>query len=270
MNKLQKLQEILQDLESVLVAYSGGVDSALLLAVAQRTLGEDQVLAVTASSELIPAEEISAATELARRLGVRHLIVPASDLDNPELAANTPQRCYHCKKHRFLLLLELAKQYELRWLVEGSNLDDLNDYRPGARAVQELGIKSPLQEAGLTKAEIRRLAKEIDLPVWNKPASPCLATRIPYGIPLTGDVLQRIDEAESYLRKQLGISQLRIRHHQDVARLELPVERLAQMAAKPWADIIVQELKRLGYTYVTLDLAGYRTGSMNENLEMPR
>lgn len=266
MNKLALLHDRLHELESVLVAYSGGVDSSLLLAAAKRALGH-KVLAVTASSELISPEEIAGAKELAAQLGVRHMVVSVQDLDNTGFTANNPDRCYHCKKYRFQLLLKLAQAEGLKWVVEGSNMDDLSDYRPGHRAVEELGIKSPLREAGLTKAEIRSAACQWDLPVWNKPAKPCLATRIPYGTPITRGALERIGKAETCLVNLLGHPQVRVREHGTLARLEIPRELFALVMDSSMAQSIYEQMQKLGYSYTALDLLGYRQGSMNESLE---
>jgi len=265
MNKLILLERSLQNLKSVLVAYSGGVDSSLLLAVSHRVLGSN-VLAVTAVSEIMTEKEITGARTFAQKLGARHLLVPAGDLENPEFIKNSPERCYYCKKHRFLLLKELAIRHNLQWVVEGSNFDDISDYRPGMQAVRELGIKSPLQEAGLTKKEIRTLAKEIGLPSWDKPAQPCLATRIPYGLPITREALERINKAEAFLTSLLGHEQARVRDHGSIARLELPPEDFSLIIKPSVASSIYREMKTLGYTYIALDLLGYRQGSMNENL----
>jgi len=268
MEKIKKLESIVREMGSMLVAYSGGVDSALLLAVSSAILG-DKVLAVTAASELSPPGEVEEAAALARSLGAKHLIIRVKDLENDQFTANTPERCYYCKKQRFLSLKELAAQHSLNWVAEGSNVDDLRDYRPGHKAVTELGIRSPLLEAGLTKAEIRQIARDKGLSVWNKPAMPCLVTRLPYGVPITPQTLQRIGQAESLLSELLGIKEIRVREHGDIARLEMPREHFAQVLDPKLAGKIYKELKELGYSYIALDILGYRQGSMNENIMLP-
>lgn len=269
MNNSLKLENILHDLGSALVAYSGGVDSALLLACAHSVLGGN-VLAVTAVSEIMTDREIIDAQELAQQLGVRHVLVPAGDLDNPDFVKNSPERCYYCKKHRFLLMKELAQKHNLRWVVEGSNLDDFNDYRPGLRAVREMGVRSPLLEAGFSKAEVREMAKEMGLSVWNKPSEPCLATRIPYNRPITRAAVERINKAEAFLAVFLGQGsrqvRVRVRDHGDIARLEIPPEFYPLVCTAFAAQTIYREMRSLGYTYTALDLLGYRQGSMNESI----
>lgn len=263
--KLNKLLQLLKEMESLLVAYSGGVDSSLLLAAASQALG-DKVLAVTAVSELMSKDEIREAQDLARSLGVRHQLLYVDDLGNKDFAANPPDRCYHCKKFRFLQLKELAEKENLHWVAEGSNLDDLTDYRPGHLAVAELGIRSPLKEVGLTKQEIRTLARQLNLPVWNKPAKPCLATRIPYGTPITKESLTRIGQAESFLSEILQTDQIRVREHGDLARLEISRDLFPRLLEEKTSKSVYSELKKIGYSYIAMDILGYRLGSMNETL----
>jgi len=250
----------------VLVAYSGGVDSTFLLRVVLEVLGEN-VLAVTAKSPIHPSSESATAGEMARWLGAKHLFVETDELDDPDFARNPPERCYLCKCWLFAKLQELAEEHSLREVLEGSNYDDLGEYRPGLRALRELGVRSPLAEAGLTKAEIRALSRQMGLPTWDKPAQACLATRFPYGEFLTPEKLGRVEEAEEFLRS-LGLGQLRVRSHGPLARVEVSQEEMSRFLHK--ASKVVKKLKELGYTYTTLDLEGYRRGSMDELLKEGR
>ncbi len=260
MDKLRRLKHILSEMHSVVVAYSGGVDSSLLLKVARDVLGE-RALAVTAVSPSMPARERAEAQALAHLIGARHVLMASHELDDPRYAANTPQRCYFCKSIVFGQLVEYARREGYRCVVDGSNVDDLNDYRPGHQAAEELGVRRPLQEAGFTKADIRRLARELGLPNWNKPSAACLASRIPYGSPVTAQTLDQIEQAELVLR-HMGLGQLRVRHHERLARIEVEAEDMAGVLAA--REQIVEQFKALGYTYITLDLVGFRSGSMNE------
>ncbi|GAB6158570.1 ATP-dependent sacrificial sulfur transferase LarE [Desulfotomaculum varum] len=260
--KHRKLVEILQQYQQVLVAYSGGVDSTLLLAVATRVLGE-RVLAVTAVSATSTAAEVQAAKELARSLGVRHLVVATDEMQHREFTDNSPRRCYYCKRVRFSRLLEIAHQNKITWVADGSNLDDLQDYRPGLQALKELGVRSPLLEAGLTKTDIRLLSRRLALPTWNKPADPCLASRIPYGEEITAEKLCRVEEAELFLRS-LGFSPVRVRHPEGEARVEILEQQFAQLTGL--AERVTEQFKKLGFNRITLDLCGFRSGSLNEEL----
>lgn len=264
--KFLKLKDIIRGYGRVLVAYSGGTDSAFLLAVASRVLG-DQVLAVTAVSATSTAAEIQEAGALAQQLGVRHLVVYSKEMQLREFIENSPLKCYHCKHARFSDLQEIARQNKIPRVLDGSNLDDVNDYRPGMKAVEELGVRSPLREAGLTKAEIRELSRQLGLPTWDKPSSPCLASRIPYGQEITEEKLRRVEEAERFLN-HLGFSPVRVRHYLREACLEVPREqflRLAELSVK-----ITEQFKELGFTRVKLDLSGFRSGSLNEELGMDK
>lgn len=261
--KLAMLKARLTALGSLLVAYSGGVDSTFLLDVAREVLPAGRVLAVTAASPTYFKEEVEEAERVGRAMGVRHAVIESHEFELPEFRANPPDRCYHCKKDLFTALTDMAKANGLAAVADGANASDLADYRPGARAGAELGVISPLQEVGLTKDEIRLLSRERDLPTWNKPALACLASRFPYGAEITADALRRVGGLERFLHG-LGFTQVRARHHDAIVRLELvPAEMEKALAHR---EAIAAEAKRLGYTYCALDLLGYRTGSMNLTL----
>ena len=265
-SKKQNLVEILEGLGQVAVAFSGGVDSSYLLAVCIDVLGPEHVLAVTVDSPLLPRAELDTAREVAHTLGARHLIVPFNELELPAVRANPPDRCYYCKRARFEALLTIARSSGDLRVLHGENADDHLDYRPGARAARELGVRAPLAEAGLTKAEIRTLSQARGLPTWNHPPAACLASRVPYGTPLTREALARIEQAENALHALLPALQLRVRDHYPLARIELPPEAFARIAEEPLRAEIVAQLHAAGYLYVTLDLDGYRMGSLNEEL----
>lgn len=262
--KLRGLKDNLAKMGSVLIAYSGGVDSAFLASVAAEVLGE-RALAVSASSPVHPAHERAAAELLAGELGLRFTAVESNELEDARFVANPPDRCYYCKQGLFQQLRTIAAAQNLEWIADGSNYDDLADYRPGREALTELGVRSPLLEAGLTKEEIRTLSRKRGLPTWDRPSSPCLASRIPYGIPVTLDILQRIAAGEAHLR-DLGIRECRLRHHGSIARIEVDGEGMSLLLNDRVRRDVVAQIKALGYTYVALDLAGYRSGSLNEGL----
>lgn len=264
--KLNNLKEILLNLDSVLVAYSGGVDSTFLLKVCQDVL-KGEVLAVIAKSPTYPLKELDSATEMARTLSVRYRIIDTNELERQHFVANSADRCYYCKNELFSRLKQIAAEDGLRNIADGSNYDDLNDHRPGTRAAAEFGVRHPLQEAKLTKEEIRLLSREMGLATWGKPSLACLASRFPYGTPITEEALITIDEAENYLHN-LGVGQLRVRHYGTTARIEVDPEDMPLMCDKENRQRIVRYFKGLGYRYITLDLAGYRTGSMNEGLSL--
>jgi len=258
-DKMQLLKGLLGSLENVVLAYSGGVDSSFLLSVANEVLG-DKVLVVTAKSPTFPESEYRFAEEFTRGLRSKFLSIDVDQLSQPELASNPPERCYYCKRQLFDILKKIAVENNAGWVIDGSNLDDQKDYRPGSRALKELGIRSPLIEAGFTKEEIRKCAKESGFSFWNKPSSACLASRVPYGIPISKETLDAIDRAEELLRI-FGFSQVRVRHHGNTARIEIQISEIEKLIA--YREKVVMGFKALGYTYIVLDLEGYRTGSLN-------
>lgn len=260
--KLDSLTEILKSLGSVAIAYSGGVDSTFLSKVAFDTLG-DNALAITARSETYPRSEFEEASKLAGKIGIRHKVIVSEELDIPEFSDNPVNRCYYCKKELLTKLKEIAMEQGIKHVLDGSNFDDLDDYRPGMQAVEELDVRSPLKEAELTKADIRELSKRMGLPTWDKPSFACLASRFPYGNGITREKLTAVGEAEIFLR-ELGIRQLRVRHHDKIARIEVAEDDMGILLQN--RKQVLNKLKELGYIYVTMDLQGYRTGSMNEVL----
>jgi len=258
--KEARLRELLAGCDGAVIAFSGGVDSTYLAKVAHDVLG-NKVLMVTAASPALPENELQAAKNIAARYGFPQTCIRTNELENELYCSNPPDRCYYCKREIMEKMWQIAREHGFDCVFDGANVDDAGDFRPGARAAKELGVRSPLQEAGLTKEEIRSLSQKYGLLTWNKPSSACLATRIPYGERITAEKLARVGAAEAYLRT-LGIEQVRVRQHQQLARIEVLPEDLPVVLGQK--EQITDRLKALGFTYVTVDLQGYRTGSMNE------
>jgi uncharacterized protein len=262
--KLNILRDYIRALGSVAVAFSGGVDSAFLLKVAYEVLA-DKAIAVTARSSTFPQREYKEATDFAEKLGVRHITIDSEELDIEGFSQNPANRCYFCKHELFSKILEVAIKEGIEYIADGSNTDDLGDYRPGLKAVNELKVVSPLKESLMTKEDIRLLSREMNLATWNKPAFACLASRFPYGQEITAEKLKMVDHAEQYLL-DLGFRQVRVRHHGDIARIEVSADERAKFFDLKTMDNISDRFKEIGFIYVSLDLKGYRTGSMNETL----
>jgi len=263
--KFDRLKEIFHSMQKVLVAYSGGVDSTLLLRVAMDSLGEGNVLAVTASSPLYPHRELERAKKMSREMGVRHIVIESNELEIEGFSKNPPNRCYYCKRKLFEELVALAGEEGIDSVVEGSTLDDDKDHRPGMAAVQELGIRSPLKEAMFTKEEVRALSNALGLSTWDKPSFACLASRFPYGEEITVEGLKMVNQAEEFLFG-LGFKQVRVRHYGRLARIEVNPEEVERFLEPRLRGDVIRRLKAMGYSYITLDLEGFRSGSMNEVL----
>jgi uncharacterized protein len=261
MDKLRRLKSILKSMDSVLVAYSGGVDSTFLLKVAQGVLPKDKLLAVTADSSTYPRGELNFSSKIAKSLGVRHTIIKTGELQNKRFASNPVNRCYFCKLELFSRLKNIAAKHKLNFVLDASNVSDKKDFRPGNRAKEKLGIRSPLEEAGFSKEDIRSLSRKLKLVTWDKPSLACLASRVPYGTKISKAILKRIDKAEAGLRK-LGFKQVRVRHYNGLCRIEVAKKDINRLINK--RDEAVASLKQLGYNYITIDLEGYRSGSLNE------
>lgn len=262
--KLDHLRSIIKSMESVAVAFSGGVDSTFLLKVAKEVLN-DRIIAVTARSDMFVSNEYTDAKALAASFNVPLITVESDAIELPEVWQNSPDRCYYCKKAIFSTVLKIATEHHLHVVADGTHAGDTDDYRPGMRALQELGIRSPLKEAGLTKPEIRQLSQQMNLPTSGKPSMACLASRFPYGIPITPEKLHQVASAEAVLH-DLGFDQVRVRHHETLARIEVPPDSMMRLSDPDTRNLLIKTFKKLGYHYITLDLQGYRTGSMNEVL----
>lgn len=267
--KTEKIKSLIHEMDSVLVAFSGGVDSTLVLALAHEVLGKN-ALGVTAQSASVPDREMKASRELAGEIGARHLVIKTDEMSNPNYRANPANRCYHCKSELYSNLKKIADQENISHILNGTNTDDLGDYRPGLDSAREHGVHSPLVAAGFNKQEVRELSRMMELSIWNKPAMACLSSRIPYGQPVTAEKLSMVEQAEDLLLS-LGFKQLRVRHHGDLARIELGQSEMPRYLGNDDTQKIVRKkFKALGFETVVLDPEGYRMGSLNAALETPK
>lgn len=264
--KYDDLRKRVKELESCVIAFSGGVDSALLARVAADALAHEKVVLVTATSETFTREELIRAEKLAREIGLKHVVVNTPELQNPEFNCNPPDKCYHCKKIRYGGLDEMRKELGFKYIADGTNADDSGDFRPGERAAKEMGVRHPLKEAGITKAEVREISRKLGLSNWNLSSQACLASRIPYGTPLTAELLEKVGAAEKAVKEAWELDNIRIRHFGDTAKIEVSQDKIGIVADERKRKRVVELLKGFGYKYVTLDLQGYRSGSMNESL----
>jgi uncharacterized protein len=264
--KLDHLRTIFTPMPAALVAFSGGVDSTFVLKVAYDVLG-DRVLALTTTSPTMPDQDRRSALAMAAQIGARHLVIESNELEIPGYAGNPLNRCYLCKHNLFTVCEAKARELAIETIVDGLNLDDLHDYRPGIKAAAELRVRHPLVEAELSKAEIRELSRALGLPTWDRPASPCLSSRFPYGTTITEDALRKVERGEEFLHV-LGFEVARVRYHGDVARLEVEASQLPHLLAAEVRDRVDRQLKQLGFRFVTVDLKGFRSGSLNEGLKL--
>jgi len=262
--KYEDLKQRLARLKSICIAFSGGVDSTLLLYVAHQVLG-DQVMGITVRASMYSDREMEEAQEFIKKIGIKHLFVEADEYSIPEFVENGKERCYYCKRAIFTKIKRVATQYKIGYVADGTIADDVFDYRPGMRALDELGVISPLKAVGLTKVEIRELSKELNLPTWNKPSMACLASRIPYGVTITPERLALVEKGENYLFDH-GFTQFRVRYHHDIARIEIIPQEENKFLKPDFKAQTIAYFKEIGFTYVVLDLGGYRVGSMNEVL----
>ncbi len=267
--RYQRLQEILRALESVAVAFSAGVDSTFLLKVAVDTLGPENVVAVTGRSDSLARAEFEETRKLAQSIGAEHVVLDTNEFENPNYTANPQNRCYFCKSALFTQMKPFIGERGINAMVSGTNADDLGDFRPGIEAGREQGVRSPIAEAGLTKDDLRILSERLGLPTYDKPASPCLSSRIPYGEEVTSEKLRMIEAGETFLR-ELGIRECRVRHHNNLARIEVPPELIPKLAEPETAARIDEHFRSLGFSYVSLDLRGFRSGSLNEVIAFRR
>jgi len=262
---LDKLIKVIKPLQSVAVGFSGGVDSSVVTAAAVQALGANNVLAVTAQSETLPARELDDACQLAAYIGVPHAVIPTRELENTSFSANPPDRCYYCKSELWRRVRVLAAERQIQYMADGVNADDVRDFRPGIKAGDEAGVVHPLLMIGAGKSQVRDLARSLHLPNWNKPAQACLSSRFPYGTPITLEGLRRVEQAEEFIRG-MGIDELRVRAHGDIARIEVSPGVLNDLSANGRRQSIVKHFKKLGFRYITLDLEGFRSGSLNVDL----
>ncbi len=264
-NKLSELKKIIAEYGKAVVAYSGGTDSTFLLKICADVLGRQRVIAATGSSETYTPSELSFAKRIARGMRVRHVVIETDELCDELFSSNTKLRCYHCKNNFYSKLASLAQKEQIGFMLDGTNIDDQKDYRPGMKAAREWGIKSPLAQAGMTKEDIRRHSKKLGLKSWDKPANPCLASRIPYGSSITREKLSMIAEAEAFIRK-MGFGTVRVRHHDSIARIEVPIQDLPRMVRKDMRERICERLRHIGFAWVSLDMEGFKSGSLNRTL----
>lgn len=266
--KFQHMQDILRSLERVAVAFSAGVDSTFVLKVAIDTLGPANVVAITGRSDSLAQDELDATIDLARQLGAEHVVVDTHELDNPNYAANPANRCFYCKSTLYEHMGPIMRERGIAHAVNGTNADDHGDYRPGLQAAEQFQVRAPAAEAGLTKQDIRELSARLGLPTFDKPAMPCLASRIPYGEAITPEKLRMIEQGEAYLRRQLGLTNCRVRHHGVLARIEVPADQIERLASADVRTALDAHFRGIGYQYVALDLRGFRSGALNEVIQL--